>query len=162
MLRDNYIFMSDESVPLLSHLRKILYSVLKVVWKSWGTPSHHLPLSLIFSLSLPPHCPWAGGWAPRPPYFKPWLYYDLSKRKFQKISFSASGWYICGKYNTLLLYVEIQCCAFRSCDPTHIYRPLCGLAMQSVCGVCLRMFGQQFSNKMTSDVDTWHFGSTWL
>jgi len=57
--------------------------VLKVVWKSWGAPSHHLPLSLIPSLSLPPHSSlsWgaelrAGGWAPspEPPNFKPCLH----------------------------------------------------------------------------------------
>jgi len=55
--------------------------MLKVVWKSWGAPSHHLPFSLILSLSLPPHSLWAGEEAelragglspPEPPYFKPW------------------------------------------------------------------------------------------
>jgi len=38
-----------------------LWSVLKIVWKSWGAPSHLLPLSLIPSLSLPHNSPWAGG-----------------------------------------------------------------------------------------------------
>ena len=36
--------------------------MLKVVWKSWGAPSHQLLLSVIPSLNLPPHFPlsWGG------------------------------------------------------------------------------------------------------
>ena len=40
-----------------------LQAVLKVVWKSWRAPSHLLPLSLtlISSISLPPHSPLSWG-----------------------------------------------------------------------------------------------------
>jgi len=55
------LFMSSDK----SAVTGILWPVLKVVWKSWGAPSRHLPLSLTHSLSLPPHSTWAGGrgWA---------------------------------------------------------------------------------------------------
>ena len=36
------------------------WAVLKVVWKSWGIPSHHWPLSLIPSIGLPPTPPELG------------------------------------------------------------------------------------------------------
>ena len=63
------------------------YTVLKVVWKSWGLPltSYPSPLSTpsIYHPTPSPELR-AGGWAPRAPYFKPWPYIKYTYRSFKK------------------------------------------------------------------------------
>jgi len=62
-----------------------VYTVLKVVWKSWGLPLTPLPYPLLQS-TTPLPLSW-GGWAkswglrvptPETPYFKPWCVHDVA------------------------------------------------------------------------------------